>query len=63
MNYFNLTALLAEAHRAELRREAERYRRTQGAKARARAPMARPFSPHSYASRFARWRHERKERK
>ena len=38
MNDFSLTALLAEEHRAELLRQAERYRRARDAKAGSRRP-------------------------
>ena len=41
MNNFNLTALLAKEHRADLLGQAERYRRAQDAKAGSRRPPKR----------------------
>ncbi len=51
MTYFNLSGLLVEAHQAELR-DAERHRRTRGAKAQARALLPSPFPPPSGASQW-----------
>ena len=45
MNNFSLTALLGDEHRADLLRQAERYRRAHDAQARSRRPRGARVPP------------------